>query len=328
MSTPQTRPDLVQRSSFSSNDEVEVTEFIRHMYAENKSRFAPVRNGARFSALTHDTPVVGADRVRTSIDYAGTSDEGFHDYVFFVVHAGTVQISSRLAGTTASAGDVAFYPLGVPIEFAMHHFDVTTLRIPADRIKRAAEDTAEVPAAQMRFHGITPVSAPMARYWRSLIALVSGALTDPESPLNSPLLAEELVRTVATGALHVFPNTTLNRQHVPGPGAVTPAAVRRAVAYIEANAHLPLQLGEIAAAAGTGARALQYGFRRHLGTTPVQYLSRVRLELARQELQSADPARGDTVKAVATRWGFANTGRFAAAYRAAYGVLPSDTLRT
>ncbi|WP_255344740.1 MULTISPECIES: helix-turn-helix domain-containing protein [unclassified Actinoplanes] len=31
---------------------------------------------------------------------------------------------------------------------------------------------------------------------------------------------------------------------------------------------------------------------------------------------------------MAARWGFANTGRFAAAYRAAYGVSPSETLRS
>ncbi|MGY1671967.1 helix-turn-helix domain-containing protein [Geodermatophilus sp. SYSU D00710] len=277
------------------------------MYADTRSRFAPIRNGARFSALTHDTPVLDADRVRTSIDYAGTSTEGFQDYVLFVVHAGSVQVGSPGAGTTASAGDVAFYPL---------------------RVGRVAEETTEVPAAEARFRGITPVSAPMHRYWRSLLGLVTGALMDPVSPLNSPLCAEEMARTVATGALHTFPNTTMTRQHVLGPGTVTPATVRRAVAHIDAHAHLPLPLSEIAAAAGTSARALQYGFRRHLGTTPLGYLRRVRLELARRDLQRADPTRGDTVAVIATRWGFANPGRFATAYRAAYGVLPGQTLRT
>ncbi|MGY1609452.1 helix-turn-helix domain-containing protein [Geodermatophilus sp. SYSU D00700] len=244
--------------------------------------------------------------------------------MFFGVHAGSVQVGSPGAGTTASAGDVAFYPLGVPIEFAMRGFDVTALRLPADRVGRVAEETTGVPAAEARFHGITPVSASMHRYWRSLLGLVTGALMDPVSPLNSPLLAEEMARTVATGALHTFPNTTMTRQHVLGPGTVTPATVRRAVAHIDAHAHLPLPLSEIAAAAGTSARALQYGFRRHLGTTPLGYRRRVRLELARRDLQRADPARGDTVAAIATRWGFANPGRFATAYR----VLPGQTLRT
>ncbi|SFP21333.1 AraC-binding-like domain-containing protein [Geodermatophilus dictyosporus] len=328
MSTSQTHPGLVQRSSFSSSDETAVTEFIRRMYADNTSRFAPIRNGAQFSALTHDTPVLGADRVRTSIDYSGTSGEGFSDYVFFVVHAGSVQICSRGAETVAAGGDVALYPLGVSIDFVMHGFDVTTVRLPAERMEQVAEDTAGVTGPELRFSGTTPVSPSMHRFWRSLVGLVSGALMDPVSPLDSPLLAEEMARAVATAALHVFPNTTLSRQHVPGPGAVAPAAVRRAVAHIEAHAHLPLKLDEIAAAAGTSARALQYGFRRHLDTTPTGYLRRVRLEGARRELQRADPTRGDTVAAVARRWGFAKPDRFAAAYRTAHGVPPSHTLRT
>ncbi|MFY0407402.1 helix-turn-helix domain-containing protein [Solicola sp. PLA-1-18] len=53
----------------------------------------------------------------------------------------------------------------------------------------------------------------------------------------------------------------------------------------------------------------------------------MRLERAHEELQRADPTRGDTVAAVAARWGFANPGRFAARYRSTFGVLPSHTLR-
>jgi AraC-like DNA-binding protein len=44
------------------------------------------------------------------------------------------------------------------------------------------------------------------------------------------------------------------------------------------------------------------------------------------ELIGADPAR-DSVTAVAYRWGFPSPSRFAAYYRAAYGVPPGDTLR-
>src|SRR3712207_5880690 len=139
------------------------------MYADNTSRFAPIRNGARFSALTHDTPVVGADRVRTSIDYSGTSGEGFSDYVFFVVHAGSVRVGSRGGETVARAGDAAFYPLGVSVDFAMHGFDVTTVRLPAERIGQVAEDTTGVSGVDLRFSGTTPVSTSMHRYWRSLV---------------------------------------------------------------------------------------------------------------------------------------------------------------
>ena len=241
---------LVQRASFSSDDDGEVTEFIRRMYADNTSRFAPIRHGAQFSAQTYDTPVIGVDHVRTSIDYAGTSDEGFRDYVFFVVHAGSVRMNSSMGDVIVAVGDAAFYPLDTPIAFAMQGFDVTTMRLGAAQVARIAEETTGIPAAEFGFHGITPISESMARFWRSLLALVSGAITDPVSPLTSKLLADELARMVAVSALHVFPNTAMTRHYAPGPGVAASATIRRAVAYLEANADQPIQLSDIAAAAG------------------------------------------------------------------------------
>ena len=75
-------------------------------------------------------------------------------------------------------------------------------------------------------------------------------------------------------------------------------------------------------------RALQYAFRSHCGITPTGYLRRVRLERAHRQLQTADPAVGMTVAEAARRWGWANQAKFAAAYRAHYGVPPSHTLRS
>lgn len=103
-------PDGVLRSSFRSDDDAEIAEFIRQTYADDQWRFAPIRAGAHFSALTDDTAVIAADRVRTTIDYGGRAPDGFHDCVFFVVHAGSVPVASRAAGALASRGDVASTP--------------------------------------------------------------------------------------------------------------------------------------------------------------------------------------------------------------------------
>jgi AraC-like DNA-binding protein len=43
-------------------------------------------------------------------------------------------------------------------------------------------------------------------------------------------------------------------------------------------------------------------------------------------LQEADPTLGDTVQEVAHRWGFASPSRFAAHFRAAFGVTPKWVL--
>lgn len=327
MTAPVPASTAVRRGSFSSGDDGEVTEFVRRTYADFTPWPRAGRPGAWFSAVSADVPAIGTDRVRTSMGYSGRAERGFEDYVFYVVHRGGVATESGLGSTSTTAGDVACNPVGLPVAVSARGFETTTIRLSAGLVSRVAEEMSGMPAADLRLRGLQPVSASMGRYWRSVTGMVSGALTDPDSPLSSPLLADDVARTAATAALHVFPNTTMTRQHVPGPGHAAPATIRRAAAYIEAHADQPFRLDEIAAAAGTSVRTLQYGFRRHLGRTPLEHARRVRLERARRDLQAADPSRGDTVAIIARRWGFANAGRFATAYREVYGVMPASTLR-
>jgi transcriptional regulator GlxA family with amidase domain len=100
----------------------------------------------------------------------------------------------------------------------------------------------------------------------------------------------------------------------------------RATAYIHDNAHRDITLSDIAQAVKVTPRSVQYTFRRHLGTTPLEYLRRVRLDHAHRELMTADPAV-DTVTAIAGRWGFSHPGRFSGVYKQVFGRPPSRTLR-
>ncbi|MEV4130686.1 helix-turn-helix domain-containing protein [Dactylosporangium sp. NPDC049742] len=75
------------------------------------------------------------------------------------------------------------------------------------------------------------------------------------------------------------------------------------------------------------AHALQYAFARHHQMSPMQYLRRVRLARAHQDLLDVDPTTGATVTAIAARWGFANHSRFTASHHATCGEPPSTTLR-
>lgn len=106
----------------------------------------------------------------------------------------------------------------------------------------------------------------------------------------------------------------------------SPATLRRAVAFIDEHVGQDLTAVDIAAASFVTVRAVQLAFRRYLGTTPREYLRRVRLERAHRDLIAADPAR-DSVTAVAYRRGFASPSRFASYYHRAYGTTPSRTLR-
>ena len=108
--------------------------------------------------------------------------------------------------------------------------------------------------------------------------------------------------------------------------AAQPKVLREAIGFIHGNAQRDIGLTDIASALNVTPRSVQYAFRRHLNTTPLEYLRRVRLAHAHRELQAADPST-NTVMDIAGRWGFSHAGRFSVIYRETFGNPPSKTLR-
>jgi AraC-like DNA-binding protein len=177
----------------------------------------------------------------------------------------------------------------------------------------------------VRFTGYEPVSPQAARLWCATYEFVRDMmLTSPEAAA-APLVAASASRLLVATALTAFPSNLLTDPTIEDRHDAHPASVRRAVAFIEENAHLDITIADIAAAASVTIRAVQLAFQRHLGVTPGEYLRRVRLDRAHRDLLAADP-RHESVTAVAYRWGFGSSSRFAALYRQAYGVPPSRTL--
>ncbi|BCJ39410.1 hypothetical protein GCM10010168_63420 [Actinoplanes ianthinogenes] len=212
--------------------------------------------------------------------------------------------------------DGVVYPEGLPFGADHHHTAQQFLTVPA----ALAAELAEAPGLRFQFGG--PVSEAKRKFWARTVAFLSGELTASDV-VHPPLVVEQFLRQAVAAMVTVFPNTTMTAAYVPGPGRAEPAVVRRAVEFMETHADQPLTVTRIATVAGTGPRSLQEAFRRHLGSTPLSHLRRIRLDRAHQELL----AGGDTVERIARRWGFADPGRFAGYYRAAYGRTPGRTLR-
>jgi AraC-like DNA-binding protein len=204
--------------------------------------------------------------------------------------------------------------------------DIRLLNLDLSVLEEVAAE-AQGLQAPLRFRELRAVERRDAVLWNRLVDFV--ALASRPDRLYADSLAErELARTVARTALQVFPNTTWDTR---SPAVLqrdgrnaTAATVRRAIAFIESAADRDLSLADIAAAAHASPRALQVAFRRHLDTTPMRFLQHIRLQQARRDLLDADART--TVARVASRWGFYNHGRFAAAYREQFGELPSVTL--
>jgi AraC-like DNA-binding protein len=140
----------------------------------------------------------------------------------------------------------------------------------------------------------------------------------PYGLLDSPL-GGGVAELAALAALDAFGTSGEPKGERAGP-----AMLRRACAFVEDNAHAPIGLLDIAAAAGVRPRTLQEHFRDRMGMTPTAYLRDVRLHRVRADLLAGAVA---TVAEAAQRWGFGNLGRFAADYRRAFGRPPSRDLR-
>ncbi|WP_017540232.1 AraC family transcriptional regulator [Nocardiopsis halophila] len=180
---------------------------------------------------------------------------------------------------------------------------------------------------ELRLTGDRPVSPGAARHLKRTIAHLRDHVLAEPAVRDAPLIASAASDLLAASVLNTFPNNALTDLGVQEGRDAHPATLRRAVAYIEDHADTDISAAEIAAAARVSLRALQHTFRRHLGSTPVNYLRRVRLAHAHADLVAAVPGSGATVTATAARWGFLHPGRFAAAYRRAYGRPPGETLR-
>jgi AraC-like DNA-binding protein len=103
-----------------------------------------------------------------------------------------------------------------------------------------------------------------------------------------------------------------------------PADLVRALKWIRGRLSEPIQLEELAQIAGVRPRTLETHFRMFFGTTPLGWVRRMRLARARRELLRSGRV---TVTGIALANGFNQLGRFAAQYRAAFGELPSATIK-
>jgi len=100
--------------------------------------------------------------------------------------------------------------------------------------------------------------------------------------------------------------------------------VDRFVMHARANLDKPTRIPELCRTVGVEPRQLRRACQAILGVTPVSYLHTLRLSEVRRTLTTQDGAAA-TITEVASRFGFHEFGRFAAAYRAAFGEQPSET---
>ncbi|HEY0198501.1 MAG TPA: helix-turn-helix domain-containing protein [Rhodanobacter sp.] len=101
--------------------------------------------------------------------------------------------------------------------------------------------------------------------------------------------------------------------------------LRRAETFMRDNLQSEIYSHDICNAIGGSERALRYAFSHLLDTSPMRYLSQLRLNMACHHLLRADPSRR-SVKSIALSCGLWDLSRFANSYKRLFGELPHDTL--
>ncbi|GAB1688455.1 hypothetical protein KRM28CT15_02580 [Krasilnikovia sp. M28-CT-15] len=308
----------MHRFEVATDDPEQAVEIVRSTYADTRMKIS----GDKFTFFYRQRSVsvgpLAVDDVTSPIGVDMQSPP--FDFLCFIT-AGRAQASihTRDLHVDMTAGDTVVAPMGQTHSSFARDLDTVVLRLPVAPV--AAH--VGLDPRRFRFTDMSPITPALGRYFRATMQHIHAQLHDPDTALAHPLVLAGAIDMIAGAALATFPYTC---GHTSRSGAQA-AAIRRAVAFIEANPARPLTMADIAAAAGISVRTLQQAFQRHLDTTPLLYLRRVRLSYVHEDLQAADPTNGDEVSAIARRWGFGHLGRFAAYYRAVYGHSPRHTLR-
>ncbi|MFC8047916.1 helix-turn-helix transcriptional regulator [Nocardia sp. NPDC057353] len=291
--------------------------------------------GRFFAALRFGSPSAraGARMVRQQVGAAshatlrfGTdvaySTEPIGCWSVLLVRDGTAQV--RLTGAEPVAlrrgAVLALEPPDRPHSGVMRHAAYDLITLEPELLARVADlSPRERPP---RLGANAPASAAAAR---RLAGAIEHFGANAAALAGNPLTTATAADFLAAVALDAFPATAGEPTHVDRNDTHS-ETVRRAIAFMETRAAEDISLADIASAAYVTIRAVQLAFQRHLHTTPVQYLRRIRLDCAHADLLAAAPGGGETVTAIAYRWGFVNPGRFAGYYRQVYGCTPHQTL--
>lgn len=312
-----------------SNDLDEATAEAARIFYPNELRTWGADFGMQVTVAQLASITAGIARFDSRTQF---SVEGL-DVAYHVNVGLDAAIESR-CGTSTMTADPAtaaiFRPVG---DSAIRGWDRGGERMLTLKIERATLEnhlqllTGREARGYIRLAPSLDLRSGLGAQWMTMAQAVVTALEQgtPGGPMLHPALAVRLSDAVMTGLLLAADHQHSDLLH--RPAAARPASIQRAVDLIHDRPRELWTLTGVASAVGVGPRSLQDGFARHVGTSPMRYLTQVRLDGAHRDLQVSDPD-DVTASTVASAWGFNNYGRFAEAYRRRFGQSPAATLRS
>lgn len=317
-----------ERSRIELSDPAEIRQFLDGLYGV-KLRMREKREPMGDGRLTHARMDVGPftiDDIRLPGEFEAAPDPVNKVMAVWATSGRIAGQCDGLTGAAKAGGVTMMSQHDLPHHALTDEATVTAVLMDPALVASVATG---VPSSQaplpVRFAKFRPVDASASRLWKDTVSYVRDSVLGDDA-MVTPLVLGNAARLLAAVTLATFPNKVTLEPSPYDRTDAKPVLLKRAVEYIESNATNDISLADIANAVHVTPRAVQYMFRRHLETTPLQYLRRLRLHQAHQDLLASDRAH-DSVTAIAAKWGFMHTGRFAVLYRQVYGQSPHTTLR-
>ena len=313
----------MQPETFDSQDVGQIEAFVSKIYSKLRIGAVGECTHARISRRVL-APGVGFDDLAYSFDIGYSGEPPDLLIICDVISNSVRSVDDGYEDTFGPGEQFLISRPGLPYAGVAQSSRLRfTVLDPAVLTRVAADGDMAVP---VRVLGHRPISRQaQLRLQRTIAYVRDDVMAAPDAPA-APLVVSTASQYLAASVLQTYPNTAVGDSVAADRRDASPSTLRRAVAFIDANADLELTVSDIARAAYVTPRALQLAFRRHLGTTPMGYLRRVRLAHAHDDLCAATAGDGHTVTAIAARWGFTSSA-FSQLHRAVYGELPSVTLR-
>jgi AraC-like DNA-binding protein len=118
--------------------------------------------------------------------------------------------------------------------------------------------------------------------------------------------------------------TLASASYLPDPSGYMSAGINKALAFIRKHLIQPFSEADLAAIAGQSQSTFSRAFRRHTGMSLVQYVKRLRINLACQILMSDEQAQ---ITTICFEVGYNNLSNFNRQFLAEKGMTPSEFRR-
>jgi AraC-like DNA-binding protein len=226
-----------------------------------------------------------------------------------------------------------FYATGVEYSYSSEHFNGLIFHLDRKRLVATAAAMAGLGAplhrlaAQVEAPRVVAFDAGLNERLIKLLMRVFSLLDDPHPDFAAELdflgVDDLVYRTMAK---LLCPGLLALR--VDGGVDSVPARERvfeDLLEWLRSDLVAPISLTAMEQRTGYSRRTLQLAFHQRFGCGPVQWVRRERLEQVRLAL--LDPASGDTVGSIASRFGYSSLAAFSRDFALRYGQRPSELLR-